>query len=137
MKHQPLSTSKDYGVSFSVEDGTEYVGTHQNIDPVIDHVKKVRDMHSHATAASNPNEWRHVGSVPMSMIVDWVHKSPYTFAQWARNEDGAKDKFLKYFLSRDFSKLHNQHVTTKRESSQITMPKSIARDAVDLTGIGK
>ena len=125
MKHRPLSVSPGYAVTFSSESGQDYVGTHQDIEPVIKHVKKIRDMHSFATKQSNPNEWKHVGSVPIAIIVDWCKRNGYNFSQWARNEDGAKDKFLKYFMTRDFSKLHNQHTTTKTESSQIVVPNYI------------
>jgi hypothetical protein len=135
MKHRPISVHSDYAVTHSEEDVKIITGWHQDVTPTIKHVQKVRDMHSYATKSSNPNEWRHVGSVPIAIIVDWNRRNGYTFSQWARNEDGAKDKFLKYFLSRDFSKLHNMHITTKKESVIHTVPKSITRDAVDLSGV--
>ena len=122
MKHRPLSVAGDLVVTHAEQDGKIYTGHHQNIEPTIKHVKKIRYMHSFATKQSNPNGWRHLGSVPISIIVDWCARNKYSFHQWATNADGAKDKFLKYFMSRDFSKLHNQHVTTKKESSQIWMP---------------
>lgn len=125
MKHRPLSISDGYAVTYATEGDQDYIGTHQDVEPVIKHVKKVRDMHSFATKSSNPNEWRHVGSVPIAIIIDWCRRNGYRFDQWARNEDGAKDKFLKYFMSREFSKLHNNHVTTKKESSQIVVPNYI------------
>lgn len=137
MKHRPLSVHSDLAVTHSEEDGVAYTGYHQDISASIKHVNKIRDMHSFATKQSNPNEWRHMGTVPIALISDWCARNHYTFSQWARNEDRAKDKFLKYYASREFSKLHNMHVTTKRESSQIVVPKSITRDAVDLTGIGQ
>ena len=124
MDHRPLSLSKGYAVTHAEEQGKTYTGHHQDIDPVIAHVRKVRDMHAYATKQSNPNGWKHLGSVPISIIVDWCKLNNTTFSDWARNVDGAKDRFLKYFMSRDFSKLHNQHVTTKRESSSIIVPPS-------------
>ena len=135
MKKRILSGGDGYALTFSEEDGKHYQGTHMDIAPVMDHVKKVRELHSQATKQSNPNEWRHVGTVPIPIITDWCKRNGYTFSQWARNEDRAKDKFLSYFMSRDFAKLHNNHVTTRRESSQIVVPKSIAREAVDLSGV--
>lgn len=135
MKHRPISVHDDYAVTVSEEDGKIITGWHQDIGKTIKHVRQIRDMHSQSTKRSNPNEWRHVGSVPIAIIVDWCKRNNYTFSEWARNVDKSKDKFMKYFLSRDFSKLHNLHVTTKRESSQFVVPKSIARSAVDLTGI--
>lgn len=122
MKHAPISVGGDSATTYSEEDGKRYIGQHQEIQPTIDHVKHLRDVFATATKASNPNGWKHVGSVPISIIVDWCNRNKYTFDQWARDEDNAKKKFMKYFMSREFSKLHNQHVTTKEERSSIWMP---------------
>jgi hypothetical protein len=133
-KERLTQVAPGYRRSFLTEGGKSYRKQSQDISPVIEHVKHVKDMHSYATKASNPNEWRHVGTIPMTLIVDWCQKNGYTFDQWASNaggrrgysypesKTGVRDKFLAYFLSRDFAKLHNAHVTTKRESSQILMP---------------
>ena len=115
----------DYLRSFSTEGGANYRVESQNLNGAIKHVEKIRHMHEHATKASNPNEWRHLGSIPIVVITDWLTRNKYTFDQFARDEDNCKKKFLKYFMSRDFSKLHNGHVTTKRESSQIVVPNYI------------
>lgn len=138
MKHQILSADgTSSSISYSEEDGRGYVGHHIELNPHIKRVQYLRDVFGAATKASNPNGWEHVGRIPIPIVTDWCRSNGYSFDQWARNEDGAKDKFMRYFLSRNFSKLHNEHVTTKRESSQIVVPKSIARDALDLTGIGQ
>ena len=124
----------DYARQFIAQDGQYIRKETQDLGPAIQHVKKIRDMHEHATAASNRGEWRHTGSIPMTVLIDWLNAHRYTMDQCARNEggipgkkypyskSGVKDKFLAYFLSRKFSKLHNEHVTTKRNRSQILMP---------------
>jgi len=124
----------DYARSFFSQDGKHYRREHQEVGHTIKHVAAIRAKHDHATKASNPNGWRHIGSIPMTMLVDWLNKHGYKMDQWARNDggirgktypeskSGVKDKFLAHFLSRDYSKLHNQHVTTKRGSSQIVVP---------------
>jgi hypothetical protein len=124
MKERTISASNGYAATVTEEDGVVYKGFKQNLQPAMDHVKKVRDMHDYATKASNPSEWKHIGTVPIVLITDWLlHNTPgYRMEHFARNVDGCKDRFLKYFMSREFSKLHNEHVTTKRESSQIVVP---------------
>lgn len=141
MKHEILSSDGKYAVTHSEEDGKRYIGNHADIDPIIKHVKKVRDMHEYSTKASNPNHWKHIGSVPIVIITDWCRRNGHTFDQWARNEGGAKcnaqavlddaelardpgvkSQFMRFFLSRDFSKLHNEHVTTKSGTAQIVVP---------------
>jgi hypothetical protein len=124
--------------TFSSEDGAHYRGHHQNIGPIIKHVEFLNQKVNGAPKAGNPNEWEHVASIPMSMLIDWLTKNNYAIDQWARNDGGnpyisvdnyhrdpgVKSQFLRHFLSRDFSKLHHRHVTSKAESSQIMVPTS-------------
>ena len=138
-KVRPIGRAGDYTRSFVSEDGVHKRRETQDLDHTIRHVRLIRDKHSLATRSSNPNEWRHRGSIPMTVLIDWLGKNNYTIDQWARNDGGipgrsypfsktgVKDKFLAYFLSRDFAKLHNEHVTTKRESSQIVVPSTYRR----------
>jgi hypothetical protein len=126
----------DYTRTFFSRNGKHYRREHQDIGPAIRRVEEIRDLHSFATKASNPGEWRHVGSVPITMILDWLNKNGFTYDQWARNDggirgkrypesrSGVRDKFLAYFLTRDFAKLHNAHITTKRATSQILVPQN-------------
>lgn len=135
--------------SYNEEDGKVFIGHHTDLAPHMKRVQYLRDVGAQATRKSNPNGWQHKATVPIPVITDWCRRNGYTFDQWARNEggirgktyphstNGVKDKFMKYFLSREFSKLHNEHITTKRESSVFTVPQSIARNAMDLTGIGQ
>ena len=137
MKHRILSKGPLETTTYSEQNGKAVIGHHTDLDPHIKRVRYLRDIASYATRESNPNGWRHVGTVPIPIITDWCRANNYTFGQWARNEDKSKEKFMKYFLSRDFSKLHNEHSTTKRESSMVSVPKDIESNAWDLTGIGK
>lgn len=89
---------------------------------------------------------RYVGSVPPSILIKWLEDHNYTMDQWARNDGGSPydkrvdgpgvyDKFLKFFLTRDFAKLHTQHSTTRKEASLFTVPAGVKRQAVDLAGV--
>lgn len=111
---------------FASEDGKHYRSWRQDMDPVIKHVERNRAM-SNASTTKTRSGLKYAGSVPIAMIVDWCNRNGYTFDQWARNEDKAKDKWKKHFMSRDFSKLHGNHITTKRESSSIVVPEFIRR----------
>lgn len=140
-KFRKVRASGDILQTFSTEDGKNIRGIHQTIDPAIHHVKRLRDINDCATKTSNPNEWRHIGSVPETVLYDWLNANSYTMHQWAVNEGGTKcpagsdpvahakldhgvrSKFLRYFLSRDFSKLHNQHTTTRKGSSSIIVSR--------------
>lgn len=133
----------DYARSFITQDGKHYRREHQNIDLSIQRVERFRAIEDLATKQSNPNEWTHIGTIPKVVLTAWLNKNNYTPHQWAINEGGTrcplgndpidhqmrdpgvKSQFLRYFLSRDFSKLHNMHVTTKRKSSQIVVPDNI------------
>lgn len=113
----------------------------QELSHAIKHVSRIRQLHDLATRASNPNGWMHIGSIPEVVLIDWLNKHNYTMDMFARNDggeynrdgdpqfhlkdSGVKSEFLRYFLSREFSKLHNQHVTTKRETSRIVVPANI------------
>jgi hypothetical protein len=122
-KFRPIYKKGEVSKSFASEDGRHYRHFRQDIDPIIERVQHNRDIAKNSTKFSNPNGWQHKGTVPMTVLLDWLQKHGYTFDEFARADRndvyGPKHKFLKYFTSRDFSKLHNEHVTTKRESSQV------------------
>ena len=137
MKHAPLSTGRAFSTTFSVEDGKQFISHNIDMDPHIKAVQRRREINQLSTRASNPNGHEHVARIPIPEMIRWGNANGYSFHQIMANADGAKDKFLKHFLSRDFSKLHNEHVTTKKERSTVTVPASLARNAVDLSGIGR
>ncbi len=145
-KFRPLAQRLDIRKSFASEDGTHYRHFKQDLDPAIRHVEQMRHKMNDAPKTANKSGWQHVGSIPMTVLVDWLTKNGYTMDQWARNDggqpysnvntykhdNGVKSQFLRYFLDRDFSRLHNQHVTTKKERASVTVPDGIRRQAVEL-----
>ena len=123
----------DFARTFASEDGRHYRGYHQDMGAVEKHVRRIRDMHQYADPHKQTPFQKHVGSVSPAVLMDWLNKHGFTLQQWAVNAGGdpynkrkggpgVYDQFLTYYLSREFSKLHNDHVTTKRESSQILVP---------------
>ena len=125
----------DYVRRFKTEDGVHYRMEHQDLDPAMRRVKLIQE--AEARRGTGITDRRYVGSVPMTLIIDWCRKHGYTIDQWARNDggipgmmypestSGVKDKFMKYFLTREFSKLHTQHSTTRKASSRIIVPNPI------------
>ena len=137
---RPLKASGDYARGFVSHHDKHYRKEVQNVGPAMQRVKEFRELQSYATAASNPNGWGYIGTIPKTILVDWLNSHGYTMDEWARNEGGSRcpagsdpmahatldggvrSKFLRYFLSRDFSKLHTQHVTTRQESNRVIVP---------------
>jgi hypothetical protein len=135
-----IGTSGDYARGFVTQHGKHFRKEVQNIAPAMKRVKDIAELQSYATKASNPNEWGYIGSIPKTILIDWLNSHGYSMEEWARNEGGTRcvagadpmahatldggvrSRFLRYFLSRDFSRLHTQHVTTKQESSTIAVP---------------
>ena len=128
----------DFARTFASEDGRHYRGYHQDMGAVQKHVERIRHMHEYRDPHKDTMFDRHVGSVSPAVLMGWLKQHNYTLQQWAVNAGGdpyrkfkggpgVYDKFLTYDLSREFSKLHNDHVTTKRESSQIYIPEHIRR----------
>ena len=132
----------DYARSFSSEDGSHYRGHHQNLTPAMDRVAKIREAQALHTRATNPHGRQYIGSIPAVILTDWLEKNNYKMEEFARNEGGNKNngndpqfyktdpgvrsKFLRYFLSRDFSKLHTQHSTSRiGTSNRIVVPGQI------------
>ena len=107
-------TLKIYGdmrTWFASEEGKNYRGMSQDLDPVFNHVRHMDAKVNGAPQRGNKG-WKYAGSIPVSVMVDWLRKNGYTMDQWARNEDGAKDKFKKFIRSREYHKLfaHNQRL---------------------------
>lgn len=122
----------DYVRSFSHEDGADYRVEHQELGPAISRSQLIRE--AQAVNGTGKHDRRYVGSIPVTLLQGWLNKHGYRMDEFARNEGGnpyktdphqgggVKDKFLKYFLSRDFAKLHTQHTTTRAENSRIIVP---------------
>ena len=88
---------------------------HQEMQPVIDHVRFNAQKVNEAPRAGNKNEWAYIGSIPMTILLDWLEKENLRMDQFARNDDGCKDRFKQWFLTnRDLNKFHaNTHVVRK------------------------
>lgn len=82
---------------FAQEDGKNYRGYKHNMAPLIKSVKRIDQKVNDAPRMSNQNEWQFRARAHMSQIYDWCRVARYTPDQWARNEDGARDKFWKWF----------------------------------------
>ena len=122
-----MQRAGDYSRALAFEGGNVYRHHHQDMAPVMKRVEQIRELQAHHTKETNPSERTYIGSVPVVLLVDWLNKRGYTREQYARNENGIATAFKKYFLSREYSKLHSQHTTTRRESNRIVVPNYIGR----------
>ena len=114
--------------SFISEDGKHYRKYSTNMDPIMDRVAYLNEKVNGASRVTNKQGYHYMGSVPITFITDWLNKHGYTFHDFAINAGGekgrtdpngpgVKDKFMKYFMSRDFSKLHTHHVSSKQSDN--------------------
>ena len=141
MKHEPLKA--DGSLTMSIEGGNTYIGHHVDIDATMDYIKKTREKEALATRQSNPNGWHRIGTVPEPVLHGWLIERGYTRRDyainaggtklgagqdpfhWIKTDPGVKARFWKWFLAnRDFAKLHNHHVTTKKESTSFSVPSN-------------
>ncbi len=119
----------DYVRSFATEDGEHYRVHHQELGPAMKRVEQIKQAQDAAKGkVYNPTDRTYIGSVPVTVLTDWLQAHGYTIDQFARREGTIRQDFMKYFLSRDFSKLHTQHTTTRRESGRIVVPDYIGRE---------
>lgn len=101
------------GLTKSVVTSRDVVGTpehyrrlRQDIEPIIEHVRHTAQKVNSAPASGNRNGWQYLGSIPITMVIDWCQKNNVRFDEFARNENGAREKFKKAFLTdRSLSKL--------------------------------
>lgn len=131
-KFRPTKRAGDYLRTFSTEDGKHYRGETQELAPTMRRVELIKELQDRR--GTGKYDRRYIGSIPKVLLIDWLNKHGYKIDEFVRNEGGdpyktnphtgggVKDKFLKYYLSRDFAKLHTQHATTRRESGQIVVP---------------
>lgn len=134
----------DYVRTVSIEDGNVFRSEHQELGPAMRRAQLLEQ--ANRAEGGGLMGRRYIGSVPQVVLTDWLKSKGYTFDQWARNEGGSRcprgmdpvahatldggvrSEFLRYFLSRDFSKLHTQHTTTRREMSSIVVPSKLKGD---------
>ena len=117
MSEKLLKRYENMWTGFKTEDGKHYKTTHADFSGVIEHVKNMDELVNQSSRAKMKG-YQHVGTIPMALLEDWLKKHGHTMHEFAINAGGerksnpyggggVKDKFLKYFLSRDFNKLHN------------------------------
>jgi hypothetical protein len=107
---------EDYKSGVVSEDGVHYRHERQEMDPVIDHVKFLSQKVNTAPKAGNRNDMHYVGSLPLTVLIDWCNKKRITIDQYARSK-GLRKKFIKY-VTENFPKF----MAEKKKSSQILMP---------------
>lgn len=90
-----------------------YRHLHQEMDPVIDHVRETAQKVNDAPVSGNPNGHEYIGSIPTALLLDWLDEKGYTFDQYGRNDDvegkgiGIEDEFKAWFLKNpDYNKFH-------------------------------
>jgi len=116
----------DYVRSFTHESGVDYRHQTQELQPAMDRVARIRQAQELQTPKVNPTGRQFIGSVPVVVLTDWLKSKGYTMEQFARREGTVRQEFMKYFLSRDFSKLHTQHSTTRvGTGNRIVVPNHI------------
>jgi len=133
----------DYARGFKSEDGQHYRVERQELSHAMRRTQQIRELQAMHTRATNPYERTYIGSVPAVVLQDWLKANGYRIDEFARNEGGnpnrgndpqfyktdpgVRSQFLRFFLSRDFSKLHTQHNTTRVEngSNRIVVPGRI------------
>ncbi len=87
----------------------------QDMTPVMEHVQHTAQKVNEAPKSGNPNDWAYIGSIPMSILLDWLQENNVTIDAFARNDDGVKDRFKQWFLSnRDLNKFHANTHTVRR-----------------------
>ena len=87
------------------EDGKLYRGMRQDMTEAIRRVRYLDDKVNGASSKDNRAGWKYAGSVPVVVLTDWLSKNGYTWPAFATNEDGCKDKFLRWFMSRENHRL--------------------------------
>lgn len=135
MKHQALSNHGDYGVTFNIEDGKAYIGQHQDMKGLEQFATQMRHAAEQGGNQGGALKGQYLGSISPAVLVSWLRKHGYNMnhfstnaggERYGRNPDpflyrtdpGVKSQFLRYYFSRDFSKLHNMHTTTRPEGRQ-------------------
>ena len=84
------------------EDGKQYAGISQDMGPLMDRVRYLDAKVNGATAQENKRGQKYIGSIPNSVLIEWLHRHGHTYRDWLINADGCKDKFKKYILQPEF-----------------------------------
>lgn len=109
--------SGEYHRTFQSEDGVHYRGEHQEMDPVLKHVKFLSEKVNNAPKAGNRNDWHYAGSIPLTVLTDWCKLVGIGIDAYARNQFGEKKQFLNY-LKAEFPVF----LAPKKKPSMIVVP---------------
>ena len=124
-----MQRAGDYHRTLQFEDDKVYRHHRQDLAPAIKRTAQIRELQERRenhTKENNPSGRQYIGSVPVVVLHDWLQNHGYTADQFARKEGTIRQEFMKYFLSRDFSKLHTQHSTTRvGTGNRIVVPNYI------------
>ena len=86
--------SGEFHRTFQTEDGVHYRGEHQEMDPVLAHVRYLDEKVNGAPKPGNKNDWRYFGSIPVTVLTDWCSEVGIGLDAYARNQFGEKQKFM-------------------------------------------
>ena len=139
--------------SFITQDGSHFRRTHQELGPAMRRAELIREAGEEANRRGiNPTGRTYLGSIPMAVLINWLQERGYTMHDWAVNaggtkcppgadpvahaatDGGVKSEFMRFFLTRDWCKLHSQHITTKRERSSVFMGEAVKNGNKQLLG---
>jgi hypothetical protein len=114
--------SGDIARYFGYEDGVAYRGHRQNVEAIKSHVAFMDAKVNGAPSRGNPREWTYRGSIPQSLLIDYLTQRRIGYDVWARNEGGEKDRFMKW-LQINHPALMPKQVTAARPMSRPARPK--------------
>jgi hypothetical protein len=95
--------TRNYGTGlvkyFGSEDGKHYRGLRQNLAPIKKHVEQLNHKVNDAPSRGNREQWQYLGSIPKVFLQHWLQNTGTPMDVFARNEGGARDKFIKWLRS--------------------------------------
>ena len=108
----------EYARGVVSEDGKHFRHERQEMDPVLKHVRFLDEKVNDAPKSGNSNDMHYLGSIPLTILIDWENQQGITHDQWARDENGVKAKFIAYLRAE-----HPMFMARKKKSSQILLPR--------------
>ena len=113
----------DIETALVVQDGKHYRHMRQELQPAIDRTREMTEYVNEVPRRNNRYDREYIGSLPATVLMDWMTKNKVRPDQYARNEGGVMDKFRKEFLqNRDFAKFR---ASTYKKTRGILLPRSL------------
>ena len=106
----------EYSRGVVSEDGVSYRHERQDMDPVLEHVRFMSEKVNTAPKSGNRHDMHYVGSLPMTVLIDWCNKQRITMNEYACSK-GLRKKFIRY-VQREMPKF----MAPQKKSSQILTP---------------